>query len=103
MDTHPFEKAPSVVSDLQAQSATPSVQKKIGYIPTFSCFQRTLHHTVVHENDDNDYSDTTTFTELRKTYNESLGRFGKWRIILSLRSLKKICKISVFSTLFAIY
>jgi len=61
----------------------------------FCCFKRSLHHTPVRDEKDDDFSDTTTFQELKKTYLQSLGRTGKWRTLLSLRSLKKIHRIRV--------
>jgi hypothetical protein len=97
-----LENSPIVADDSQDQSkATSSGERDVvSYVPTFSCFQRTLHHTVLREDNDDDYSDTTTFSELRKTYSNSLGRLGKWRIVLSLRSLKKITKIAVCTPCF---
>jgi len=76
-----------------APSSSSENQEK--HLPMFCCFQRTLHHTMVRDEQDNDFSDTTTFQELKKTYLQSLGFMGKWRTLLSLRSLKKIHRIQV--------
>ena len=102
IDPHLLENSPIIADDSQDQSKdTPSGERDVvSYFPTFSCFQRTLHHTVVREDNDDDYSDMTTFSKLRKTYNNSLGCLGKWRIVLSLGSLKKISKIAVCTQYF---
>jgi hypothetical protein len=77
----------------------PSTKSQKKYVPMFSCFKRTLLHALVREQTDIDFNDTQTFLELNKTYVQSLGPLGRWRTLLSLRSLKKIHRIEVVSLL----